>query len=163
MNDGLYVRGGLDDEWILILNHENFRSREVRETIDIQNLLKENNQVFSNKTQLKIIATNGDFTVDFNLLEFELNVIKIAPEVLSATSDVSYSVYPNPGQDYLVVEAGRDYPIALFNTSGQMVIEGMTNQQIDVSDLKPAFYIGKTYNQKGQTFTFKWIKGSTVR
>ncbi|MBK8488662.1 MAG: T9SS type A sorting domain-containing protein [Bacteroidetes bacterium] len=81
-----------------------------------------------------------------------------------AIEDISYStisIYPNPVQDYLVIQSSENiYSIELYNTNGQSVfIENSFGQEtsIDVNNLIPGLYVAKISAESG-LYTHSFIK-----
>lgn len=74
-----------------------------------------------------------------------------------AESDSDQFIYPNPANDRIFltnVPLGSAY--AIFNATGQLVKQGLYQNSINISDLKPGIhYINYIYNRKSQIF-FKW-------
>ena len=165
-DDGLYVRGGVDDQWIPVLKHQygNLRYNAVKETVDIPKYLKQNGQSFSDKTQLKVIAYNGYSRVRFNLYSFNIDVVRngnyvpVDTTLNSVSGYVPFLVYPNPVKDYFLVRAHQDLSVTIYDVSGQIILQGKTNHQLDISSLKPAIYVGKVFGSEGYEMTFKLVK-----
>ena len=165
-DDGLYVRGGIDDQWILVLKHQsgNLRYNSVKQTVDIPKYLKQNGQFFSDKTQLKVIAYNSYSRVRFNLYSFNMDVVRngnyvpVDTTLNSISEHLPILVYPNPAKDYFLVRAHQDLLVIIYDVSGQIILQGNTNHQLDISSLKPAIYVGKVFGSEGNEMTFKLVK-----
>ncbi|MBK6344834.1 MAG: T9SS type A sorting domain-containing protein [Bacteroidales bacterium] len=73
-------------------------------------------------------------------------------------------VYPNPGQDYIVIQSGPQIAhseFRLYNTSGQLVRHtnlNNTNEQSDVSSLPSGVYPWQIIHQGKTIEQGKWVK-----
>jgi len=97
-------------------------------------------------------------------------IIKVDSEGLITSSNkqdtrvMHAMVYPNPGNEYLMLQTGQQNTgssFKLVNISGQKLIEqtvNLTTQQIPTSELPPGIYVWTL--SKGNTVieTGKWIK-----
>jgi hypothetical protein len=97
-------------------------------------------------------------------------IIKVDSEGLITSSNkqdtrvMQAMVYPNPGNEYLMLQTGQQNTgssFKLVNISGQKLIEqtvNLTTQQIPTSELPPGIYVWTL--SKGNTVieTGKWIK-----
>lgn len=73
-------------------------------------------------------------------------------------------VYPNPGQDYIIIQSGpqiANSEFRLYNTSGQLVRRinlNITNEQSDVSSLPSGVYPWQIIHQGKTIEQGKWVK-----
>ncbi|TXC76200.1 DUF4465 domain-containing protein [Luteibaculum oceani] len=54
--------------------------------------------------------------------------------------DLTVNVYPNPAQDYILIEDGKNQPAFILNAEGKLVKNIATNRKEDVSTLQPGVY-----------------------
>jgi len=105
---------------------------------------------------------NGMATTTLNGYPF--NIIPYSITGISSISELGYSVYPNPVNDYMIVtvgeNAGSNALLTLYSFDGHKVrsircVSGENN--ISTSDLSNGLYIG-VLNANGTTKTFKVVK-----
>ncbi len=84
---------------------------------------------------------------------------------LSAGSSISamegVKVYPNPANDYLMIEGAAGADVTLINSVGQHVTDMTLNsakQAVNTSGLPPGIYILILQNKSGQTATMRIVR-----
>ena len=71
------------------------------------------------------------------------------------TPEIKVNLFPNPAQDFLVMEMDRLTPngkVDIFNTSGKLVKEALVNEKtirLDISELPPGNYHYLLQDEKG--------------
>ena len=109
---------------------------------------------------------------DYNNPAYDLDLIiwKIQAEDLITSAaettnpyDSDYSVFPNPGNDMLIVQTARKgVNMQMFNDRGILVFENKFKDtfinEINTASLPEGVYIYKCTDNEGFTETGKWIK-----
>ena len=111
---------------------------------------------------------NGEWTGDPNRVEMidtSMTIYDIWGDILSdinfTAKDIEYNMYPNPAQNFLIIETTSDInQIYIFNViGGKAKIVNVTSEKnvIDITDLKSGVYITKVIHEKS-TQSSKFIK-----
>lgn len=149
-DDGLYVRGSKDDDWINVFLHDDPDQNKffnfVDDSLNISSVLMENNQLFSSSTQVKISALVGYRSSAYRLRNFELfeYVELVKPLHLDDGLGQYLYVYPNPTNDYLIVENDRKFALEIRDLAGKQVFlqeETTSKANIDLTYFTAGTYI----------------------
>ena len=60
--------------------------------------------------------------------------------------DLEVSLFPNPANDHILIEAPVNAPVAIYNLMGQIVYTGITNTRMEI-DLPAGQYIARVQNE----------------
>jgi len=80
------------------------------------------------------------------------------------SSEVQLKLYPNPAANFITAEFNVNglYDLALYSPTGKLLQKFMalstTEQQIDLSGLKPGIYLLQAHDQAGTSFTQRFVK-----
>jgi hypothetical protein len=79
--------------------------------------------------------------------------------VTGINSQVSESIsfYPNPTSGILYIESDRDFRTSIITLTGNVLMHGMNQKEIDLTDYQPGLYILKIETD-GKVITEKVIK-----
>jgi len=97
-----------------------------------------------------IVAEDGKSKIDD---------IFITGEIIDGDDEMGFKqgikVYPNPADDYIVVESSSSVQLNLYNINGKEIIskQGIAEEKIDVSELNPGTYILKANDLKTKLVT----------
>ena len=97
-----------------------------------------------------IVAEDGKSKIDD---------VFITGEIIDGDDEVGFKqgikVYPNPADDYIVVESSSSVQLNLYNINGKEIIskQGIAEEKIDVSELNPGTYILKANDLKTKLVT----------
>ncbi|MEZ4908038.1 MAG: T9SS type A sorting domain-containing protein [Saprospiraceae bacterium] len=65
------------------------------------------------------------------------------------------NIYPNPAKEYLFIDIDKDYfNASILDSTGKIILDVKSNNQINISGLTPGVYFIKIDNQK----LYKFIK-----
>lgn len=84
---------------------------------------------------------------------YNLTVVQIDPDNVTENI-ISNSIYPNPANNYLIIEDNDVKNVSIFNVNGQCILDVniSDNSRIDVSNLVPGMYILKAkHNDNSET------------
>lgn len=72
----------------------------------------------------------------------------------------NYTIYPNPAQNIINIQSDiqSDLTIYVFNTTGQQIMTGKSQNKIDVSTLQPGIYFLRIMDKTGKSTNYKFIK-----
>ncbi|MEP5103530.1 MAG: MBG domain-containing protein [Ekhidna sp.] len=87
--------------------------------------------------------------VDNNYLLILINGILTISEVLSVTYDEAILFFPNPVEDYLVVESPYVRKVEVLDLEGRKLFSTDIKPRIDVSDLRTGIYILSLQDKNG--------------
>ncbi len=83
------------------------------------------------------------------------------PDYISKTDDFILEIYPNPANDFLVVNSNNtDIKISICDLQGRIMLEGSPDKKnncFDIHSLNPGLYIVRVFDQ-GNKATIKIIK-----
>ena len=121
-------------------------------------------------------STNQDLHVAANFLGMGIHYItlevedslkcKVTDELILAVADLvsvqeldlnTVKVYPNPAQNFLVLDAQQVGLIQIIATNGVVVHQSTGNSRIDISQLETGMYVLKVTIQ-GEEFVTKFVK-----
>ncbi|PJJ48554.1 pectate lyase family protein [Hymenobacter chitinivorans] len=68
------------------------------------------------------------------------------------------NVYPNPAADQVLVEWKSKREFSLYTTTGRLVKTGLTNQPVDLKDVKPGLYLITIQDEDGYQRTSRLFK-----
>ncbi|MCB2410655.1 T9SS type A sorting domain-containing protein [Hymenobacter lucidus] len=68
------------------------------------------------------------------------------------------NVYPNPAADAVVVEWPSKQPFSLYTSTGRLLKTGVTNQPVDLKDVKPGLYLIVVRDEQGHLRTSRLVK-----
>tara|TARA_B100001057_G_scaffold402682_1_gene414680 strand:- start:7099 stop:7800 length:702 start_codon:yes stop_codon:yes gene_type:complete len=144
--------------------------------ISFSYLESELNDIPESNLVLEVLDTNGIWTsvtpnydqsnntlsYDFtNLASFskitassEGSTLSVDPVAIAT----SVKVYPNPTTDKLFISSNSPQKAMLFNLAGQMVLESLSTNELNVRDIPNGVYILNLENDAQQTSSFKIIK-----
>jgi len=97
-----------------------------------------------------IVAEDGKSKIDD---------IFITGDIINDVDEIGFKqgikVYPNPANDYNVVESSSSVQLNLYNVNGKVIIskQGIAEEKIDVSELNPGTYILKANDLKTKLIT----------
>lgn len=107
-----------------------------------------------------VFSNSGDANV--NVGDIEISEITFAPNTkLSSNTieDVNFSLYPNPVSDVLnITSTSAVAKIAVYNITGQKVLESNGGSQVNVSQLASGVYLIKLSDENNNILTKKFIK-----
>ena len=85
---------------------------------------------------------------------FPLSVNEISPNT------TNYLIYPNPAQNIINLQSDivSDVTFVLYNTTGQLLMTGKNQKQIDVSALNPGIYFLQLTDKTGKSTNCRFIK-----
>ena len=104
---------------------------------------------------------NDPWPTPFASSGFDLDAVGVIHDlahydVVEESDIISVTIYPNPVQDVLSVDANNVNSITVYSLTGQRVVEAEGNH-VDVSALLPGiFFVRVTIN--GKTFVNKFVK-----
>ncbi|MEO9870539.1 MBG domain-containing protein [Ekhidna sp.] len=104
-------------------------------------------------------AGNHNFTVTVKETNYEgekSGTLKLI-QVLGLT-DTPVNVYPNPTQDYLVIETNEVLQAEVLSLDGKQLLQGSSASKIDLSLLPNGIHLLRLTNEKGETKTFRFVK-----
>ncbi len=87
--------------------------------------------------------------VDNNYLLTLINGILTISEVLSVTYDEAILIFPNPVEDYLVIESPYVRKVEVLDLEGRKLFSTDIKPRIDVSDLRAGIYILSLQDKNG--------------
>lgn len=84
--------------------------------------------------------------------------IKLESLVAIAETKISAHLYPNPADDYLMIEGiTNNFSYNIFDLTGKLVSQGISDEKVSVSELEKGFYLIEI-DSEGQKQTLKFIK-----
>lgn len=101
-----------------------------------------------------IVAEDGKSKID--------NIF-ITGDIINDVDELGFKprikVYPNPANDYIVVESSSAVQVGLYNVNGKEIVskQGVVIEKIDVSELSPGTYILKVNDEKTKLVTTQKI------
>lgn len=114
-----------------------------------------------NQVKFYVRATNADATMlNPERAEYEFWTYELPLSVEPVEMSVSVFIYPNPTNDVVFVQSSSAaQSIQVINGSGAVVMDGLlTNNKIDVSQLKSGVYFMEIIFENGQKITEKLVK-----
>ena len=88
---------------------------------------------------------------------FNINLMESGNLPILSIEDIIQMVYPNPSIRVINIKMDQFKEARIYNLSGQILINS-ANKQIDVSALSGGVYLIKLENNKGQSYSVRFIK-----
>ena len=88
---------------------------------------------------------------------FIINLMETGNLPILSIDDVMQMVYPNPSIRVINIKMDQFKEARIYNLSGQILINS-TIKQIDVSALSGGVYLIKLENNRGQSYSLRFIK-----
>ncbi|UOQ99375.1 T9SS type A sorting domain-containing protein [Hymenobacter sp. 5317J-9] len=76
----------------------------------------------------------------------------------SQAGALAVNVYPNPAENEVLVNWKSNRAFSLLSATGSLVKTGMTNQPVDLSDVKPGLYLVQIRDEDGYLRTGRLLK-----
>lgn len=124
----------------LTMTYEGFVDGEDESVIDVLP------SIATTATSLSAAGTYPITLLGGNDNNYNLQLTGGSLEVLLATSMSTgtvgnISIYPNPANDYLVVNTDQTAQVSIYGLTGQLQQSGYTNQSLDISNLSKGIYL----------------------
>ena len=110
-------------------------------------------------------ADSGSYTVEVSniygkKLVSQVAVLKVNFPVGISSNHAASMVqfFPNPVEDFLMINTKENYLVSIFDASGKQIAQGYTNQMISAAQWPQGYYIFKTQTNEGEVFSGKFIK-----
>ena len=116
-----------------------------------------NNETITIENGIATLNAPGDCVMTVSVGEssklYNLTVVQIDPDNVSENI-ITNNIYPNPANNYLIIEDNDIKCVSIFNVNGQRLLDVniSDNNRIDVSNLTPGMYILKAkYNDNSES------------
>ena len=88
---------------------------------------------------------------------FDINLMETENLPILSIEDAMKMVYPNPSTKVINIKMDQFKKARIYNLSGQILINS-TTKQIDLSALSGGVYLINLENNKGQSYSVRFIK-----
>ncbi len=148
----VYAKNGTD--WINVFTHSGNTNGWAKNVIDLSGFN------LPDQTQFKFVVTEpsgSDNHDDIAIDDFKVAELNTLANHTIAMDD--FKLFPNPVKDILLIQSeNTPKKVELFDLQGKLLLQVLSQNQINLSKLPAGTYLIKIYNHNNQSITKKVMK-----